>query len=34
VGFGCVKIKLVSSANSVNLDKLNKLLIEPGKSLM
>jgi hypothetical protein len=31
VGSGCVKIILVSSANSVSLDKLDKLFIEPGK---
>jgi len=31
VRFGCVKIILVSSANSVGLDNL---FIEPGKSLM
>ena len=30
-GFGCVKIVLVSSANNVGLDKL---FIEPGRSLM
>jgi hypothetical protein len=34
MGLGCVKIILVSSANSVSLDKLNKLFVEPGKSLM
>ena len=33
-GLGCVKIILVSSANSVSLDKLDRLFIEPGKSLM
>jgi len=33
-GLGCVKIILVSSANSVGLDKLDRLFTEPGKSLM
>jgi hypothetical protein len=34
VGLGCVKIIPVSSANNVNLEKLGKLLIEAGISLL
>jgi hypothetical protein len=34
VGLGCEKIILVSSANSVSLNKLDKVFIAPDKSLM
>jgi len=33
-GLGCVNVILVSSANSVSFDKLDKLFVDPGKSLM